>query len=1223
MPSHAPTPSPLGALSAADLVPDRALVEGDRDDFKHGAIAHRLADLVTEADTPLNVALFGAWGSGKSSTYELLRRALLDKPGKVALVRYDAWKYGGESLQRNFISHAANELGFVERDARGEFVKDNRVFHRGLYEKQRSADVDFKKLNLRSLEPARVFAATFTIFVAVFSVLLGAASLLTEENFLGQIGATLPKVLGPAGLIAAVVVAAKAVLDGATVEVEQSQPAADEEFGRVFRELRDKARKKGHSRLIFFVDELDRCAPDDVVKTLTALRTFLDQEDCVFIVAADREVLEKALSELPQVTPLDEENPYYSSASSFLDKVFQHQLVLPPLRGRRLTRFARDLVKERGGIWQELRAAENNGRLLDRVIYALIPSHVRSPRRVKVLLNNFATTARIAQSRDVAWLERSREIAKLTVLQTEFPLLAADLPHEPRLPSYLLEPPLAPSDRTARLLKRHGGTVRTSATSQEESPAALTDAVLSDEVDDPESGAAAVALLAETEQRLLRRYLERVQAAGIPDPGRDLLYLEAAGAAVGLADPALGELIENEAPDAPRRVVDALAARTVEERQSVARVLADMADQEFGDERTNVMSALLGTAQLLDDDVGAVADNVLESVRSYQREQQLNDQFLVSTLGLALRSDVADEDPLVPEILDDERLFATVERTGEVATMLDRIPARHRETVYTHVAGHLPDATVLSQPLRHLPVDSAIELLNAAGIQTELKSAVTASDEETDVVAFAEALYASVLDREDGQRVALALQRKLVFHRGTYPAVRAHAEALLDASDVPEGTEVAVVALDWAPPKDWDFWSSRIPQSPPDASETLGGWVADAAASILGKLGGADEDEAVTGCSAMARLTPLLRAASDAKRKELRTALETALNANTWWVSEADLNNQARLHGAARELAATGGELGEAIEELLAADVERALVASVVVAGYQRPASTQATTLRGVRVLGAEMSETYAARLLLALRDVAPPGDAERDTALTRARIALAKASGGDGAKPDFAAIPFDEVQALVQAGTQESRAGLAEWFELQPDSKQVLLVIEATNGKRPRQLVTSVGDWAGGLDDASRTRVVQELLKQAGPDPDWVRAVAQHGIDDYVLTEQLAGSVESAGNADQREQLIDLIVALSPGTHRSQKRVADLVVGLLATGTKVDFKLALKAVDALGTQHRSAERLRTAFKNSHAKNNHQVPAKSVEALARAGIKLPQKTLAEAAIDVWRGLRGG
>lgn len=448
------SPRPGIPLTADDLVPDRALTEDDRDALNYGVIAARVADVVTVGEPPLNVALFGPWGSGKSSFYELLRRDLGDKKRhkkNVALVRYDAWKYGGESLKRNFISHAAQELNVEASD-------ENRDFYRGLYESRRSVEVDFSRIDRGKIWSAIwLLTRVFTAFIFVFALLSGALSVATDEDFLGQVAKTLPDIFSSAAVASLIVGVLQLVFSGANVELEQAAPSADEEFTQTFKELVKKVRAdQGYWRIIFFIDELDRCSAEDVVTTLTAIKTFLDENGCVFIVAADREVLERALRELPQETPINEEAPYYSSASSFLDKVFQHQIALPPLRGGRLTGFARDLVKDRGGVWKELRDSEYE-RLLDRVIYALIPSHVRSPRRIKVLLNNFAANARIAQGRGVAWPERAREIAKLTVLQTEFPLLAADLHVEPRLPALLLDPPVDPSDRTKRLLARHGG----------------------------------------------------------------------------------------------------------------------------------------------------------------------------------------------------------------------------------------------------------------------------------------------------------------------------------------------------------------------------------------------------------------------------------------------------------------------------------------------------------------------------------------------------------------------------------------------------------------------------------------------------------------------------------------------------------------------------------------------------------------------------------------------
>lgn len=367
-------PSPV---EVGDLLPDRALTRRDRDEFDYEPIADRIADLCCVAEAPVNIALFSPWGSGKSSLFTLIDRRLSERSGTVRLIRYDAWRYGGDALPRNFIAHAARELHLPLDDPRYSEL------HRGLYENQRRVSLSgprlWKALRHGRLVPLILFAIALALvgwLLAIDSVLLGA-------------------------VISTFLLILTALIDAGKVEVEQSKPSEDEEFSSRFGRLVDwatdgrsapgGARKRARAwclarfrdlaynlglyrlvlwwadelqpqriphaqadRLVFFIDELDRCGPEDIVKTLKALRTFLDAERCVFIVAADRQVIEEALSEVEQSTPIDPDRTYYSTAGAYLDKIFQHQISLPPLRSRSLAKFARRLTVDGGGIWQEL-----------------------------------------------------------------------------------------------------------------------------------------------------------------------------------------------------------------------------------------------------------------------------------------------------------------------------------------------------------------------------------------------------------------------------------------------------------------------------------------------------------------------------------------------------------------------------------------------------------------------------------------------------------------------------------------------------------------------------------------------------------------------------------------------------------------------------------------------------------------------------------------------------
>lgn len=585
---------PPRLLTSADLVPDLALKRAQDDRFRHSALAHRVAELVRSVEPRTNIAVYGAWGSGKSTLAGFIEEAL--DGSEVAFVYYDAWKFGGKALRRNFITNAASELKLAREH------REYKKYYRGLYQSHREAEFHPTGIWRALLALGSVFVGLVVLFVVLVCAALAIASTFDNSNFRDQVEAHLPDYLGPGGALAFVIALVTAATSAGRIDLDQSAPSDEEEFSQRFRDLIRDARERSSSadsdgppleRIVFFIDELDRCEEKDVVETLVAVRTFLGEDRCVFVVAADRDVLETALQrEVEQATPTDVVDPYYTTAGAFLDKIFGHQIEVPPIRGRRLTRFARDLIRDRGGVWLEIvDAAGQSG--LDSVIYALIPAHVRSPRRVKVLLNGFATNARVAQGRGIAWPDRAQEIAKLTALQSEFPTLARDLILEPRLPTLLLDPDQAGlSQRASDLVKRHR--VDEDAPPDAEAP----DRFLDGEEQETEGSEDQEKPERQRHEEMIRRYRAQLhryleRAAQIRNPQRDLLYLEAAGAAVDLEDPELGELIEERAPEAPDKVIDEVRRRGSNEQVASVRLLADMVQDTIADEQANVMTAMM------------------------------------------------------------------------------------------------------------------------------------------------------------------------------------------------------------------------------------------------------------------------------------------------------------------------------------------------------------------------------------------------------------------------------------------------------------------------------------------------------------------------------------------------------------------------------------------------------------------------------------------------------
>ena len=139
---------------ATDFIDDRALQEADTDRFRLIDFVTELESLATGVDTPANVALFGQWGSGKTSLSNLLEQRLEARTG-VRFVRFDAFKYAETPLRRHFISQLATSLGRTDDD-----------FGKGMYSAR--SDRKFKVPYAKVLQHGALFIGLFVALEIAF-----------------------------------------------------------------------------------------------------------------------------------------------------------------------------------------------------------------------------------------------------------------------------------------------------------------------------------------------------------------------------------------------------------------------------------------------------------------------------------------------------------------------------------------------------------------------------------------------------------------------------------------------------------------------------------------------------------------------------------------------------------------------------------------------------------------------------------------------------------------------------------------------------------------------------------------------------------------------------------------------------------------------------------------------------------------------------------------------
>ncbi|MGW0818044.1 KAP family P-loop NTPase fold protein [Streptomyces viridiviolaceus] len=695
-------------LESDDLIQDREVDDAKGDRLAHSHIADQLYDVVLSVPTPTNVAVWGPWGSGKSGVANLLK-VLLDRPQGVRFVRFDAFKYAENPLRRNFIIAVATALGI--EDAK---------FHDELYGGRVAAKLQFERADVKRL--VKMFALTFGVVVAFFAMAMALFAWLHggafRPTFANMAAGALKAGLAPAVLLTSIMVLVSRTL---TREHKTEAADSDEQFEKLFAEL---VARSGVERLVVFVDELDRCKPSDVVATLDALRTFLGVDGCVFVVAADQQVLEEALTRaLEQATPADAVNPYYSSGSGYLDKVFQYQISLPPLLVPKVTSFAAGLVRERGGVWATLD--------VNLVVSILVPSHVRSPRRVKALLNTFALTYRLAQRRFADGLleteptTRVEEIAKLVCLRVEFPLFARDLMLDHRLCAYVLALDGNPGADLGFHVRPQ---VRAAAHRYANLDAAVDQHLSSPEdLEGDEDSEEKTGAVRRHHGQQLVAYLKRTRK--VPGPGRDLIFMETSGSIFGL--PAtLAETLEDQAQNAELdAVLSSLGGLPPEERPAALALLTQQARDAIGLEEENVAHSVLAVCSDTAIPLDGMADTAVEVITPIltHSPHELPDEVLAGCWRLALAS----ARPAALEMRAIVLQHSLVSRSASTAAMVVRDvepalaadPERVQQLVTSQLLGeeeHMVDM------LAELPATQAAILMKQVSARTaeELKALI-------------------------------------------------------------------------------------------------------------------------------------------------------------------------------------------------------------------------------------------------------------------------------------------------------------------------------------------------------------------------------------------------------------------------------------------------------------------------------------------------------------------
>lgn len=177
-----------------------------------------------------------------------------------------------------------------------------------------------------------------------------------------------------------------------------------------FHKLTQAATMGGTRRLIFFIDDLDRCSAETTLSMLEALKLYLNIPGCVYFLGVDRSALERSISHRYGDKSISE--------LQYLDKIVQLPFAVPPTTPDAMEQYVSSLLSE-----------------------PLLPSRpvlIRglgdNPRRAKRFVNTLALNHELAGAGDIADYDVSI-LAAVLLIQYRSPRLYERIADNPSLMS--------------------------------------------------------------------------------------------------------------------------------------------------------------------------------------------------------------------------------------------------------------------------------------------------------------------------------------------------------------------------------------------------------------------------------------------------------------------------------------------------------------------------------------------------------------------------------------------------------------------------------------------------------------------------------------------------------------------------------------------------------------------------------------------------------------------
>jgi hypothetical protein len=464
-----------------------------------------------------------------------------------------------------------------------------------------------------------------------------------------------------------------------------------------------------------------------------------------------------------------------------------------------------------------------------------------------------------------------------------------------------------------------------------------------------------------------------------------------------------------------------------------------------------------------------------------------------------------------------------------------------------------------------------------------------------------------------------------------YAPLAERTEALLGSLRTGEQRSEFLLGMwSYAPPHDWSKWAGHVE----DNAHTKGRTTAalGVVRHLFESFRAADQDTQGK-VQAFVRLLadPLARLTETQIVDGLLETTATTLGAYPWSEDSALRVTQEDLHAALRALERVCEGCEDRVQELRGTNLVGA-----VEAGIGDPVEW----LRGLAGMARELEADQYEAILAQL----PEPDPDTDPTLYGNSLWVEltirrRLSEKIGVSPDPADYRDRMVRVLGLRNPNGTRRhsgtlAMAEWLSLGPEPRDVAPAIRAAGPRPTPGEVRNLTLWARTPSDRStganktrsrNTRLVRALIARGFEPAHWVQAVAGEEVVEAQVVRQVETELfRQRGrrrlDIDERLNLVGAIVGLGPRTRGARTQVAELCCRLLKKDQPANnLKVVVRVCGSLEPDYDGKIKLGKAVADHCARHEIDVTKGQAEALAHAGIRLPESRLTRGAKRAAKG----